>query len=270
MQPAEPFPQELRRAALHWLAETAPDAKCRGVKALRECWQAGGLALETELQLHPGAPVPGRPAQPPLVPPRDLRRRALQSTEGRAAMVHALAHIEFNAINLALDAIWRFPGLPREFYADWLQVAGEEALHFELLHRHLNRLGHGYGDFPAHDGLWEMAERTAGDVLARLALVPRILEARGLDVTPGLRSRLAQAGDHEAAAILDIILRDEIGHVRIGNHWYAWLCAERSLDPFETCALLAERYRSPAPRGPFNFEARRAAGFSERELSELS
>ncbi|MBU3736153.1 MAG: ferritin-like domain-containing protein [Methylobacterium sp.] len=270
MQPAEPSGQELRQAALHWLAETDPAAKCHGVKALRQHWLDGSLALDAGVVLTPLPAIPGRPLQPVLVPPKELSRRAMHTIAGRAAMIHALAHIEFNAINLALDAIWRFSGLPPQFYADWLQVAGEEALHFELLHRHLNRLGHGYGDFPAHGGLWEMAQRTEDDVLARLALVPRILEARGLDVTPGLCARLAQAGDHAAAAILDIILRDEIGHVRIGNHWYAWLCAQRGLDPLDTGALLAERYRSPAPRGPFNVEARRAAGFSEQELAGLA
>jgi len=270
MHPAEPSLQALRQAALHWLVEPAPAAKCHGVRALCQCWLDGGLALDADVALTPVAAIPGRPLRPVLVAPKALSRRAMHTIAGRAAMIHALAHIEFNAINLALDVIWRFPGLPRQFYADWLQVAGEEARHFELLHRHLDRLGHAYGDFPAHDGLWEMAERTEADLLARLALVPRILEARGLDVTPGLRSRLAQAGDHDAAAILDIILRDEIGHVRIGNHWYAWLCAQRGLDPLDTGARLAERYRAPAPRGPFNIEARRAAGFSERELSGLS
>jgi uncharacterized ferritin-like protein (DUF455 family) len=185
-------------------------------------------------------------------------------------MIHALAHIEFNAINLALDAIWRFPGMPPRFYTDWLQVAAEEAYHYTLLVGHLQSLGHAYGDFPAHNGLWEIADRTRDDVLARIALIPRTMEARGLDVSPGLRDKLAQSGDRTAAAILEIILRDEIGHVRIGNHWYGWLCAQRKLNPLTTYAQLALVYKAPALRGPFNLEARKAAGFTEEELEALT
>lgn len=184
-------------------------------------------------------------------------------------MIHALTHIEFNAINLALDAVWRFAGMPQAYYADWLQVAGEEALHFSLLAAHLQTLGYQYGDFSAHNSMWEMADKTSGDILARMALVPRTLEARGLDATPMTRAKLAQAGDQPAAEILDIILRDEIGHVAIGNHWYKVLCDERSLDPVATYAILTVQYKAPVLRGPFNFPARRAAGFSEIELTAL-
>lgn len=174
-----------------------------------------------------------------------------------------------NAINLALDAIWRFDGLPDAFYGDWLKVATEEAYHFRLLRDRLATLGYAYGDFPAHNGLWEMAEKTKGDVLARLALVPRTLEARGLDASPPIRAKLAAAGDHESAAILDIILRDEIGHVAIGNRWYRHVCNQRGLDPVRTYAQLAETHRAPRLRGPFNLEARRAAGFEQAELDAL-
>ena len=270
MNPPDPQAHDLRRAALRWLAESDLVAKCGGVKALRQAWLDGCLPLDVDAALAAGPAIPGRPLRPELVAPKQLSRRAMHTIEGRAAMIHALAHIEFNAINLALDVLWRFPGLPVAFYADWLQVADEEALHFSLLQRHLNRLGHAYGDFPAHNGLWEMAERTSEDLLARLALVPRTMEARGLDVTPGLRAKLAQAGDAEAAAILDLILRDEIGHVSIGNRWYRWLCDQRGLEPVATYASLASDYRSPVQRGPFNIEARRAAGFSESELSALT
>lgn len=193
----------------------------------------------------------------------------MRTVEGRAALIHALAHIEFNAINLALDAIWRFPAMPPDYYADWLQVAAEEALHFSLLSAHLTTLGFAYGDFPAHNSLWDMAEKTQGDILARIALVPRTLEARGLDASPPVRAKLAQAGDHAAAKILDLILRDEIGHVAIGNRWYGWLCAARRLEPVATYAALAAQYNAPALRGPFNLAARRAAGFSEQELAAL-
>ena len=187
----------------------------------------------------------------------------MQSPQGRAVLLHALAHIEFNAINLALDAVWRFAGMPAAFYTDWLKVAAEEAYHFSLLAARLAEYGHAYGDFPAHDGLWDMCERTRGDVLARMALVPRTLEARGLDASPPIRARLQQAGDQASAAILDVILRDEIGHVLIGNRWFRHLCDASGLDPHETYTRLADQYHAPKLRGPFNFEARRDAGFDE-------
>lgn len=262
-------PDELRRTALHWLLETDPAAKAGGVRRLSNAWHAGEVSLDAGTELHPDRRVPGRPEQPRLVPPREVPNRSMQTVEGRAALIHALAHIEFNAINLALDAIWRFAGMPPEYYADWLRVAAEEALHFCLLEGHLHTLGFSYGDFPAHNGLWDMAEKTAQDVLARIALVPRTMEARGLDVSPLIRAKVAQAGDHAAAEILDIILRDEIGHVAIGNRWYGFLCRQRSLDPVSTYATLAARHQAPALRGPFNLDARRAAGFTETELAAL-
>lgn len=192
------------------------------------------------------------------------------SVAGRAALIHALAHIELNAIDLAADIVWRFAGLPLQFYRDWISVAREEAMHFQLLRAHLQSHGFDYGDFPAHNGLWEMAEKTKGDLLARLALVPRTLEARGLDASPAVKDKLIGAGDRRGGEILDIILRDEIGHVRIGNHWYAWVCQDRGLNPHTEFAELARRYEAPRLRGPFNLEARRAAGFSEQELAELT
>jgi uncharacterized ferritin-like protein (DUF455 family) len=184
-------------------------------------------------------------------------------------LLHALAHIEFNAINLALDIIWRYAQMPQSFYRDWLRVAREEALHFGLLSARLESLGHQYGDFPAHNGLWEMASKTAPDLLARLALVPRTLEARGLDASPAIRHKLASAGDRESAATLDIILRDEIGHVAIGNQWYRYVCQQRELDPIATYDALATAYSAPRLRGPFNLKARRQAGFDEIELVRL-
>jgi uncharacterized ferritin-like protein (DUF455 family) len=188
---------------------------------------------------------------------------------GRAALLHAVAHIEFNAINLALDACWRFAGCPADYYRDWLRVASEEALHFTLLRDHLRSLGHDYGDFDAHDGLWAMAERTRHDLVARMALVPRTLEARGLDATPPMQARLRKADDLQAVAILDIILRDEIGHVAIGNRWYAWACRQQGLDPLAHYAVLAREHRAPRAQPPFNLEARRSAGFTAAELQAL-
>ena len=185
-------------------------------------------------------------------------------------MIHAITHIEFNAINLALDAVCRFAQLPDDYYRDWINVAHEEAYHFTLLATHLrDHYGHAYGDFPAHNGLWEMAEKTRDDVLVRMALVPRILEARGLDVTPGMRERLAHHGDHAAAAILDLILRDEIGHVAVGNRWYKRLCEQRRLEPAATFVLLMEQYKAPKIHPPLNRAARLAAGFTGDELDAL-
>ena len=193
----------------------------------------------------------------------------MATPEGVAALLHSLAHIELNAVDLAADACWRFADMPDKFYLDWAQVAREEAYHFGLLSDRLMDLGYGYGDFPAHNSLWEMAEKTKHDVLARIALVPRTLEARGLDASPTVKAKFVGVGDHRAAEILDIILRDEIGHVAVGNRWYAHLCAERGLDLLETYASLAERYGAPKLRGPFNLEARRAAGFTDDELGRL-
>jgi uncharacterized ferritin-like protein (DUF455 family) len=214
--------------------------------------------------------VPGRPVRPQLVAHTALKQRSVGAIAGRAALIHALVHIELNAIDLAVDIVWRFKGLPTQFYRDWITVAREEAMHFQLLRAHLQSHGFDYGDFPAHNGLWEMAEKTKGDLLARLALVPRTLEARGLDASPAVKDKLVRAGDARGGEILDIILRDEIGHVRIGNHWYAHLCKERGLNPLITFGELARRYEAPRPRGPFNIDARRAAGFSEEELAELT
>lgn len=263
-------PAELRLAALFWLAERDIARKAEGVRQLAHAWRSGEVGLDTHAALTAQQSIPGHPVKPELVAPRLVKRRSMITTEGRAILIHALAHIEFNAINLALDAIWRFADMPREYYADWLQVADEEALHFSMLNGHLQSQGFAYGDFPAHSSLWEMAAKTQHDILARIALVPRTMEARGLDATPQVRAKLAQAGDVAAAAILDIILRDEIGHVAIGNRWYNWLCEQRGLEPVTTYARLAAEYQAPVMRGPFNLAARRAAGFSGLELDALS
>jgi len=260
---------ELRCAALHWLAERDAVKKAAGVRQLARDWSLDRLTLDVDINLRELPAIPGRPDKPELVSPRAVPQRGMNTPEGRAALIHAMVHIEFNAINLALDALWRFARMPREYYADWLRVADEEALHFGLLSGYLDRLGFAYGDFPSHDGLWALALKTRDDVLARMALLPRTMEARGLDVTPGMKAKLVQAGESEIAPIMDIILRDEIGHVAIGNHWFSWLCAQRGLDPLGAYAQLAVEYGAPSPRGPFNLEARRKAGFSEAELVAL-
>lgn len=231
------------------------------------------LAYEQFLQ-QPIAPrnlslpaQPGRPEEPKLVSPRDLPRRSLHSLEGKAALWHAIAHIEFNAINLALDAFLRFEELPLEYYSDWLRVAHEEAYHFSLISEHLNELGYPYGSFPAHNSLWEMAERTAHDPLVRMALVPRIMEARGLDVTPGIMQKLSLSGDEASERILSIILRDEIGHVAVGNRWFKYLCLQRNLIPLEAFESLAETYLHTQLKGPYDRQLREQAGFTVEELN---
>jgi uncharacterized ferritin-like protein (DUF455 family) len=259
-----------RTGALRALREPDPSGKADAVRALYADMLRGNADCLPSTLIDEPSGLPGRPDRPELVEPRKLGRRSMQSPEGRAVLLHALAHIEFNAINLALDAVWRFGGMPAAFYADWLKVAAEEAHHFSLLVARLAEFGHAYGDFPAHDGLWDMCERTRGDVLARMALVPRTLEARGLDASPPIRARLQQAGDHASAAILDVILRDEIGHVLIGNRWFRHLCEQGGFDPHTTYVRLAEQYHAPKLRGPFNFEARRDAGFDEAELAALA
>ena len=228
------------------------------------------IATEKHLVAPPG--LPGCPAAPELRSHLDVPKRSPFTTEGLAALLHAVTHIEFNAINLALDAIWRFTDMPDTYYLDWLQVAAEEAQHFSLLRAHLQSMGYDYGDFPAHTGLWDMTAKTSGDVLARMALVPRTLEARGLDATPPMQAKLRKvATPHalRAVDILDIILRDEIGHVAIGNHWYRYLCTQRGLDPVAHYAVLSKHYGAPRIKGPLNLEARRHAGFDAAELDLL-
>ena len=261
--------QELRQAALSCLADCQLTQKTNAVTALYQSWLSGTLALDSERELVSTQPIPGRPERPLLVSPLEVGKRSMRTEEGRAGLIHALAHIEFNAINLALDAVWRFANMPQQYYVDWLKVAAEEAYHFGLLNTHLQTLGYQYGDFTGHNSLWEMVERTQGDVLARMALVPRTMEARGLDASPALRNKFAQIGDTAVAGILDIILRDEIGHVAIGNVWFNWLCIQRGMEPIATYATLAHQYSAPTLRKPFNLEARRKAGFTEAELALL-
>ena len=228
------------------------------------------MSIGAEDQVLTNATVPGRPTKPILVPPTEVKQRSVHTLEGRATLIHAICHIELNAIDLACDIVWRFPGMPDLFYVQWAQIAKEEALHFSLLRDHLRHMGYEYGDFPAHNGLWEMAEKTKGDLLARLALVPRTLEARGLDASPPIKKKLVQAGDVRAGEILDVILRDEIGHVAVGNHWFRYMCDEQNLDPVQTYDELAKKHDAPRLRGPFNLEARRQAGFTDTELAHLT
>jgi uncharacterized ferritin-like protein (DUF455 family) len=254
----------LREQCQALLAMADPVLKAQGVTALD---LSAPIAAQQQIPEIPG--LPGRLERPQLLPHTQIKHGRLTTPEGHAALVHSIVHIERNAIDLALDICWRFAGMPEAFYLDWLRVAREEAYHFTLLRNHLLTLGFDYGDFPAHDGLWSMAERTKGDILARVALVPRTLEARGLDASPAVKIKLVSIGDLRAGEILDIILRDEIGHVAVGNRWYSWLCAQRGIDPVATYAELTVRYEAPKLKKPFNLDARRAAGFTDAELSAL-
>lgn len=250
------------------ILETDPGRKCEQTALLSRDWQSGRLMLDPQAEILT-LEDPGRPELPRLVDPRRLERRSFASPAGRIRLLHAFAHIEFNAINIALDAAYRFRDLPRRFIADWLRVAAEEAGHFSLLADELDRRGSGYGAHPAHGGLWDMVCRTRHDALHRMALVPRVMEARGLDVTPAMIAKFDQVGDAAAVEILQVIYRDEVGHVRIGDHWFRHLCARRCLDPEATFRSLVEQYMDGKLRGPFNWDARLAAGFDAPELEAL-
>jgi uncharacterized ferritin-like protein (DUF455 family) len=265
---ATPPVPELRQLALQALME--PDSQQKVLFAQHLYAQAATIFIATDKTLLAPAGLPGCPARPELRTHLDMPKRSPFTAEGLAALLHAVTHIEFNAINLALDAVWRFGGMPGAYYLDWLQVAAEEARHFSLLREQLQAMGYDYGDFAAHTGLWDMTRKTEGDVLARMALVPRTLEARGLDATPPMQAKLRKVGTPHAlraVSILDIILRDEIGHVAIGNRWYRHVCAARGLEPVATYAALAQAYGAPRLKGPLNLQARRQAGFDEAELA---
>lgn len=231
-------------------------------------WSKGELGLDVE-QRPVRIAIPGRPEQPELVQPRDVPKRGFNSEPARIRLVHAIAHIEFNAINLALDAVYRFRDMPQQYYSDWLRIADEEALHFTLLNEYLNSRGASYGDYAAHNGLWEMAVKSDHDVLVRMALVPRVLEARGIDVTPGMIDKLKAAGDMALVEILEVIYRDEIGHVQIGSHWFNEICKQRSLSPPATFDKLLDEYMEGAVFGAFDKETRAQAGFSSQEIKDL-
>ncbi len=250
------------------LLEKDPAVKCSAVARLLADWQQNRLERSSESVVLP-VDDPGRPGQPELVDPRNLKRRSTATEQGRIHLLHALAHIEFCAINIALDAVYRFRDMPTQFVGDWLLVASEESRHFNLLEDCLRQRGSFYGEFEAHSGLWDMVCKTRHDVLHRMALVPRVMEARGLDVTPGMIDRFIQVGDTQVVDVLRVIFADEIGHVAIGNTWYQWLCAERGLEPGANFQSLVDDYLGGKLRGPFNWSARLEAGFSEKELKEL-
>ena len=261
---------DLHARAWRALMNPVPADKAAFTRQLFDDWIAGRVPVP-DASLCPVLAVddPGRPVRPELIAHTSVVRRKPGSPEGRSALLHAIAHIEFNAINLALDCVYRFRCLPAEFYADWLKVAAEEAYHFGLVSERLGDSGFVYGDFPAHRGLWDMAVKTAADPLARMALVPRVLEARGLDATPPIIASLRRIGDEATIAVLDIILRDEIGHVAVGDRWFRHFCAGRGLEPEATYLALMAEFDAPWPPKPLNVEARLEAGFSAGEIARL-
>ncbi len=261
--------RSLFAAARACLDAAVPDAKLEATFAAADAFARGTLGLPADAPPPLPIAMPGRPSRPRLVHPRELPRRGFGSEEGRAAFIHAVAHIEFNAIDLAWDAVYRFRGMPAAYYADWVGVAADEARHFALLRARLREHGRDYGDFDAHNGLWEMAEKTAHDGLARMALVPRVLEARGLDVTPGMIVKLRQLGDTATAEILEVILREEVAHVAAGSRWYRWHCARAGIDPAARFRALLGEFAGGVLHGPFNVDARLAAGFDADELAGL-
>ena len=262
---APPLNQHLRAAVLCPLLAQNAVQKAELTLALSLDLPIDTLAIVSD----PGG-IPGRPAKPELVAHTSLKSKPLTTPEGRALLLHAIAHIELNAIDLALDVVWRFAGMPEDFYRDWVRIAKEEAKHFLLIQQHLVGMGFDYGHFPAHNSLWEMAERTRADIVARIGLVPRTMEARGLDASPGVKNKLISAGDHAAGRIMDIILEEEIGHVAAGNRWYRYVCETKGLDPISTYRQLIQQYDAPKLKSPYNLQARRLAGFEEEELTYLA
>jgi uncharacterized ferritin-like protein (DUF455 family) len=262
------MPSDLRLLACAVLKADSIETKLAALDMLANA-AASGWDIDVSAQGEDVA-RPGRPERPLLVPPKLLPKRSLLQEEGRAALLHAIAHIEFNAIDLACDAVQRFPDMPAGFYTDWISVAADEARHFRLLQNRLSGMGYAYGDFAAHDGLWEMALRTRDDCLARMALVPRVLEARGLDVTPGMIAKFEQTGDGDSIAVLEIILREEVSHVAIGTRWFNFCCQTRGCDPETTFLDLLQDVGRGALRGPYNAEARRLAGFTPDEMRGIT
>lgn len=261
-------PQDLFQTALACLMASNTAKKIALTDTAAQDWRKGRLLVASN-HIPAFISTPGRPRKPRLVSPRELPQRNTHTEQGRAALIHALCHIEFNAINLAWDAVYRFPEMPDGYYRDWIQIAKEEAYHFSLLQEHLRTLGYAYGDFDAHDGLWDLARETAHDPLVRMALVPRVMEARGLDVTPGIMRKLQAAGDARAVEILQIIHNDEIGHVETGSRWFRYLCEQRKLSSEVVFKKLYAKYMKGKVKTRIDHKVRKRAGFSEKELAYL-
>ena len=258
----------LFEAALYCIKIEDPFEKASAATTLYKQWcddvHSAESLSEPERILNPG-----RPVRPRLVDPRRVPKRGFKSSQGLVKLAHAIAHIEFNAINLALDAAYRFRGMPHDFYTDWLRVAAEESSHFLMLAEYLENNDAQYGDYDAHNGLWEMALKTDHDVMVRMALVPRVLEARGLDVTPAMISKLEKAGEQQLVDILKVIHKEEIGHVLTGTRWFNYVCEQRALSPRVIFTELLDKHMNGSIQGPFDEESRGRAGFTEDEMQHL-
>ncbi|MGB5603211.1 MAG: ferritin-like domain-containing protein [Gammaproteobacteria bacterium] len=258
----------LYEAVLRCIEIKDPLTKVDETRSLYQLWCAEGLNMQS-LDAPMPIPNPGRPEKPDLVSPHKVPKRGFKSKQGLVRLAHAIAHIEFNAINLALDAVYRFRQMPEAFVSDWLKVAAEESSHFLMLSNYLKANDTSYGDYAAHNGLWEMAQKTDHDVMVRLALVPRVLEARGLDVTPVMIAKLRNVCEYDLVEILEIIHREEIGHVLIGSRWFHYACKQRDLSPDTVFIELLHEYMQGAIQGPFDFASRLQAGFTEDEIQQL-
>jgi len=257
---------ELRAQCLKALAANDLNQKLNQVQAIYESFKSHQIKIDSKSDIKHTYHLPGAPSKPDIVAPRLVEKRSASTQQGKLIFIHALAHIEFSAINLALDIIWRFKNLPEQFYSDWLQIAYEEKTHFNLLNSYLKKFDLAYGSFNAHNSLWEMAERTSHDLIHRLALIPRTMEARGLDVTPSIIEKFKQQRDDDIAEILQIIYEEEIRHVSVGNIWYRWACDTQKLDPHETYKNLLVTYDIELNYQKLNKEARYKAGFLKEEL----
>jgi uncharacterized ferritin-like protein (DUF455 family) len=260
--------RSVAQAARAVLDAADPLNKVKAARAAARDWRLGRLEHRFDLAMPDR---PARPDAPELLPPNRMPKRKSGSERGRIALIHALTHIEFVAIDLAFDMVGRFGGaFPRGFTDDWMQVGADEAMHFALLDRRLKQLGSHYGALPAHDGLWDAAAETAHDVIARLAVVPMMLEARGLDVTPGMIGRFTAVGDDATARILTRILNDEVNHVRAGRIWFESACISQSFVPETTWQMLVRRHYRGALKPPFNDSARDSAGLTRDYYQALA
>lgn len=250
------------------ILEKQPDVKITSVNTLFKRFDNDELSFTNDNAVQQIV-IPGRPDKPALVLPADVPRRGFNSQIARIKLAHAIVHIEFNAINLALDAVYRFRDMPHQYYRDWMQVAVEEAKHFVLLENYLKDNGSSYGAYDAHNGLWEMAIKTEESVMIRMALVPRVLEARGLDVTPGMIDRLNEVADHDLVSILQVIHEEEIGHVRIGTCWFNYACQQQGIDPEISFSNILDEHMKDSSFGPFDFDSRQQAGFTKQEMQDL-
>jgi uncharacterized ferritin-like protein (DUF455 family) len=262
----------LREAARLIVASPDTAMKVKLAKITAKAWFGARLSLGGHVTGLAMPDRPGRPVRPQLLAPREMPRRTTGGLKGRIALLHALAHIELNAVDMTWDLIGRFvtAPVPRSFFDDWVQVGLEEAKHFDLLDRRLKALGAAYGDHPAHDGLWQAAQATQDNLLARVAIVPLVLEARGLDVTPAMQTNLEAAGDQPSADILAIIYRDEKRHVAFGAKWFRYLCARENLAPEPTFHNLVRTYFRGPVKPPFNDKARSEAGLTPGFYKPLS